>query len=287
MFEVNLNLLGELPMNTRFERNGFQGGLTVISIGSDHDLQPGARYGPVIRNIYIIECCTGGFGSIIINGRTFPIKAGDCYVMLPGDAIIQTADEVMPRRGYWCVADGARIGHYLAMAGISSDAPFAPPEAFDAIAGQLELLYQMREENDPGADLRRSACMYTIFGELLRGKTAAMDRGHIVRKAVSIMEARYNQPLTVEQIAGDVGLDRCYFSTLFKAETGTSPHCYLTGLRLEKACMLMEHEECTVAEAAISVGLDPENFARLFRRYMGVTPGEYRKKAVTEKLIDG
>jgi len=134
--------------------------------------------------------------------------------------------------------------------------------------------------------LRRSACLYTIFGELLRGKTAAMDRDSIIQKAVSIMEARYNQPLTVEQIAGDVGLERCYFSTLFKAETGTSPHRYLTGLRLEKACILMDHEGCTVAEAAISVGLDPENFARLFRRYMGTTPGEYRKKGVIERVIE-
>jgi len=273
-------------MNTTFKRNGFQGGLTVISTGSDYDLRPGARYGPVIRNIYIIECCTEGFGSIVINGRTFPVKAGDCYVMLPGDTIIQTADNISPRRGYWCVADGARIGHYLAMAGIRSDVPFAPPEVFDTIAAQLKLLFQLREENDPGADLRRSACLYTIFGELLRGKTAAMDRDSIIQKAVSIMEARYNQPLTVEQIAGDVGLERCYFSTLFKAETGTSPHRYLTGLRLEKACILMDHEGCTVAEAAISVGLDPENFARLFRRYMGTTPGEYRKKGVIERVIE-
>lgn len=274
-------------MNTKVKRNGFQGGLAVASIGSDYDLKPGARYGPVIRNIYIIECCTGGLGSVVINGREFPIKAGDCYVLLPGDAIIQTADEVTPRRGYWCAVDGARVGHYLAMAGIRSDAPFAPPEAFDAIAGQLEFLFRMREENDPGADLRRSACLYTVFGELLRRRTAAVDRDSIVQKAVSVMEARYNQPLTVEQIAEDVGLERCYFSTVFKAETGTSPHRYLTGLRLEKACTLMDQEGCTVAEAAASVGLDPENFARLFRRYMGTTPGEYRKKGVVEKVLNG
>lgn len=274
-------------MYTNADRNGFQGGLVVTSLGSDYDLQPGARCGPIIRNIYIIECCTGGLGTVVVNGREFPVKAGDCYILLPGDTIIHTADEVTPRRGYWCAVDGARVGHYLAMAGIRSEMPFAPPEAFGEITRQLEILFHMREENDPGADLRRSACLYTIFGELLRRRTVAVDRDSIVQKAVSVMEARYDQPLTVEQIAADVGLERCYFSTVFKTETGTSPHRYLTGLRLEKACTLMDQEGCTVAEAAASVGLDPENFSRLFRRYMGTTPGEYRKKGVVERYTPG
>ena len=127
--------------------------------------------------------------------------------------------------------------------------------------------------------------MYTIFGELLRGRSLAADRDSIIRKAVGVMEARYDQPLTVEQIAAEVGLERCYFSTVFRTETGTTPHRYLTKLRLEKACMLMDQENCTVAEAAASVGLDPENFSRLFRRHFGMTPGEYRRRGVVIKDI--
>ena len=184
-------------------------------------------YNILIRNIYIIECCTEGLGTVEVNGRVFPVQAGDCYILLPGDTVVHTADPVTPRRGYWCAMDGLRAGRYLSMAGIRSDAPFAPPEAFELIAGQLEQLFRMREESDPGADLRRSACMYAIFGELLRRREAAVDRDSMIKKAVSIMEARYDQPLTVEELASDVGLERCYFSTLFKAGAGSSPHQYL------------------------------------------------------------
>jgi len=52
--------------------------------GWDRNLEPGVRYGPVIRDTYVIECCTGGFGSAIINGVEFPVQAGDCYILLPG-----------------------------------------------------------------------------------------------------------------------------------------------------------------------------------------------------------
>lgn len=268
------------------EKKSVQDGFTVTAAGSDYGLTPGASYGPVIRNIYIIECCTEGFGGVAVNGRMFPVQGGDCYILLPGDTIIHTADDVQPRHGYWCAVDGAKVGRYLAMAGITSENPFAPPEAFAQIAQQLKALYEMREENDPGADLRRNACMYTIFGELLRGRSLAADRDSIIRKAVGVMEARYDQPLTVEQIAAEVGLERCYFSTVFRTETGTTPHRYLTKLRLEKACMLMDQENCTVAEAAASVGLDPENFSRQFRRYFGMTPGEYRRQGVVPKDIE-
>jgi len=263
-------------MFSKFGRRDGYGELTAIAAGSDYDLLPGARYGPIIRNIYIIECCTEGLGGVWINGREFPVKEGDCYILLPGDTIIHTADEVTPRRGYWCALDGAEAGNWLKMAGIRSDAPFAPPEVFREIMAQLKQLFLMREENDPGADLRRSACLYTVFGELLRGRTAAVDKENVVQKAISIMEAKYDQPLTVAEIAAGVGLERCYFSTVFKAGAGISPHRYLTGLRLEKACVLMD-QGCTVAEAAVSAGLDPENFARLFKQHRGMTPGEYRR----------
>jgi len=263
-------------------RNAFSGGLTVTSIGSDYDLKPGATFGPVIRNIYIIECCTGGFGTVVVNGTVFPVQKGDCYILLPGDTVIHTADKISPRRGYWCAVDGAQVGHYLKQSGIRSDAPFAPKGAFDTISRQLQTLFEMRTQHDPGADLRRSSCLYAIFGALLKEKTISADKSRIVQKAIAIMEARYDAPLTTSDIAAQVGLERSYFSTIFKAETGAAPHAYLNRLRLEKACMLMD-QGYTVSLAARSVGLDPENFARIFRRHLGITPGQYQKTGMIER----
>jgi len=98
------------------------------------------------------------------------------------------------------------------------------------------------------------------------------------------METCYHEPLTVEMIAAEVGLERCYFSTQFKAQTGQSPYRYLTQLRIRKACTLMEHTGCSVGKTASAVGIPPENFSRLFKQWMQVTPAQYRRRtqALTE-----
>ena len=118
----------------------------------DKDLEPGVRYGPVIRNVYIVELCTGGYGSVVINDTEFPISSGDCYFLLPGDTVTHTADTVKPREGYWAVFDGIDIGSILKRAGVTSTSPFVPKNCYAPIKEQLKLLYSMKNDSDKGAD---------------------------------------------------------------------------------------------------------------------------------------
>ena len=251
---------------------------TICHCGKDENLQPGVVYGPVIRDIFIVECCTSGFGSVIINGTEFPLKKGDCYFLFPGDTVTHTAAKHEPREGVWCAMDGLQIGGVLTKAGITSKSPFAPPEAFEEITDVVKQVVEMREENDAGADLRRTSLVYSILGSLMRYTSATTDKNIWVKKAIGVMETNYHEDLKVEDIAFAIGLDRSYFSTLFKSQTGKTPHSYLTSLRIKKACTLIEQQNFSVSQASISVGLDFRNFARLFKKETGKTPREYLAK---------
>lgn len=248
---------------------------SVCYSGRDENLRPGVRFGPVIRDIYIVECCTGGFGSVIINGTEFQLKKGDCYFLFPGDTVTHTAAEINPREGVWCAMDGLGIGAVLHKAGITEKTPFAPKEAFEEITDAVKQIVDMRDENDAGADLRRTSLIYSVLGALMRHTSVSSDKNIWVKKAIGVMETNYHENVTVEDIAYEIGLDRSYFSTLFKEQTGKTPHAYLTALRIKKACTLMKQQGISVSEAAQSVGLDPRNFARLFKKETGMTPKEY------------
>ena len=247
----------------------------VYTCAYDRDLPPGIRYGPVIRNIYFFECNTAGYGSVIINNREFPIAPGDCYFILPGDTVTYTADRKDPRQGVWCSADGLQIGWALAQAGITSENPYAPRELFPQLTAQIEALAQMRDQTDPGAQLRRTAHIYTFLGILL---SASSSQGHTdwLSRCIGYMESNYYRPITVEDLAKEAYLERSYFSVRFKELTGQSPHAYLNALRIQKAKALMTQTGCSVAKAAELTGLDPRNFARIFKRETGMTPKAYK-----------
>lgn len=111
---------------------------SVLYCEKEYNLLPGERYGPIIRNVYIIECCVEGYGSVTVNNKEFPVTPGDCYILLPGDTVSYTADLTEPRKGYWCAIDGMDLGFIFKKAGISSNSPFAPKELFSELCGCVQ-----------------------------------------------------------------------------------------------------------------------------------------------------
>lgn len=240
------------------------------------NVTPGSSFGPVLRDVYTFECNVSGYGTITINGKTFEVAPGDFYFLLPGQTITYTADRKDPRLALWCTAGGLRLGQMLADAGITGDTPFAPPERFEALYAVMQKMLAVGTGNERAAQLRRTACLYEIAAILMEGRSGG-SADLFVERAVGVMESAYHTGITVADIAAEMGFDRCYFSTLFKERTGTTPHAYLTALRIRKACALLCAPDRSIAEVAEGVGLDPRNFARLFKKITGKTPNEYKK----------
>ena len=254
---------------------------TVLHCEKEYDLQPGECYGPIIRNVYIIECCVEGYGSVIINEKEFAVSPGDCYILFPGDTVTHTADSTDPRKGYWCAVDGLDLGFIFREAGISSDTPFAPSELFTELCGCVIKMVDEWGHGDAGKALRETACIYEFLGILMKSRKATVYDNRI-EHAIGLMESKYHEPLSIDLIAREVGLERSYFSVLFKEKTTVSPHQYLTALRVHKARDIIEKENCSITQAAIAAGLDPCNFARVFKRIIGQTPTEHYRNNKTK-----
>lgn len=99
---------------------------------------------------------------------------------------------------------------------------------------------------------------------------------HLVR-ARDLADARYTEPLTVDDLASAASMSRAHFSREFRRAFGETPYAYLLTRRLERAATLLRGTDYTVADICMQVGLSSVgSFTSSFARVYGVTPTEYR-----------
>ena len=99
---------------------------------------------------------------------------------------------------------------------------------------------------------------------------------HLLR-AKDLADARYFEPLDVDDMARAAGLSRAHFSREFRRAFGESPHQYLLTRRLERAASLLRVTDRSVADICFSVGLQSVgSFTTSFTRTYGVSPTAYR-----------
>src|SRR5256885_9446687 len=101
---------------------------------------------------------------------------------------------------------------------------------------------------------------------------------HLLR-AKDVADARYVEPLGVDDLAGAAGLSRAHFSREFRRVYGESPHAYLLTRRLERAAALLRMTDRSVADICLSVGLQGVgSFTTSFTRTYGASPTAYRAR---------
>jgi AraC-like DNA-binding protein len=99
---------------------------------------------------------------------------------------------------------------------------------------------------------------------------------HLLR-AKDLADARYFEPLGVDDLARAAGLSRAHFSREFRRAFGESPHSYLLTRRLERAAALLRSTDRSVTEICLDVGLQSVgSFTTTFGRTFGRSPTAYR-----------
>lgn len=99
---------------------------------------------------------------------------------------------------------------------------------------------------------------------------------HLLR-AKDLADARFFEPLGVDDLARAAGLSRAHFSREFRAAFGESPHAYLLTRRMERAAALLRTTDRSIADVCLSVGLTSiGSFTSSFKRTYGMSPTAYR-----------
>lgn len=99
-----------------------------------------------------------------------------------------------------------------------------------------------------------------------------------IEKAKNYMDQNFKEHISLEDIAGIVGLSSPYLSSLFKKETGTTIMSYVDMLRLKYAKELLIMTSLSIKEISAMTGYDNQNyFSRVFRKHEKTSAKEYRR----------
>lgn len=89
-----------------------------------------------------------------------------------------------------------------------------------------------------------------------------------------------SQSLSIDRLASLVDMSPDYFSQVFKASFGLSPHAYVVERRIELACRALRAEpRRAIADIASGTGFSSQShLTEVFRRKIGTTPARWRSE---------
>lgn len=116
-----------------------------------------------------------------------------------------------------------------------------------------------------------------IAGAISAGKKSNI--GKIVEKTNMLINERFNQDLTLDDVSKELYISPQYLSRLYKNETGENFIERLTSVRIENAKRLMKESKYSIKEICFMSGYcDPNYFSKLFKKHEGISPSDYLKQ---------
>lgn len=151
----------------------------------------------------------------------------------------------------------------------------------------MEML-EIYEKKEDGYPLLFTARLHELLYCLYRNHSHWMtpdsqeanhrDFSRIIR-TMKWVEEHYQEPLSLEQAAGNLGISREYFCRIFKKYTSQSFLEYLGDVRVMHLCEELIHSEDSITNLMAKHGItNYKIFLRSFKKIYGETPQKMRKR---------
>jgi AraC-like DNA-binding protein len=255
----------------------------ISSCGHSVERDPSYRWDGLARGrkgFVVFQLTLSGRGALEYEGRMHALTAGDAFLV----AIPHSHRYYLPRESkrwefVYVVLYGSEILR-LSRNLIRRQGPCLRPARSSSIFDVLQAILGMRTSAPPfvvSAHAYRLA-MSLLEEAVLPPARVGEDARRSVEDAKVYIGERLSGRLEVSEIARAAGLSRTYFSRLFRAVEGVTPHEYIEHLRMKRAVELLYQRRKAVKEIASECGYSDVNyFCRAFRRITGLSPGMYRR----------
>lgn len=223
-------------------------------------------YGPAVRTYWLLHYVVSGKGKFEREKHCYELCSGDIFVIPPYLETYYEADEDDPWTYIWIS---------FSVQGEISPC-FKHPIIHCPEAKQVFEEMKLCSRRDKGKNAFLVAKLWELISIL---SSEGSDGTSYVETALRYMKNEYMNPISVAELSHRLGLDRSYFSSLFKEQLGISPGKYLLNLRLSIAAELITKHDTSPTTAAISCGFsDIYHFSKAFKKQFGLSPRAYLKE---------
>ena len=238
--------------------------LTPLFVGLEQ-CAPSHRFGPHVRNHYLLHFCLSGCGTLWDKRGTHPVNAGELFVIRPEEITVYEADAKTPWEYVWIAFEGAGAAVFD-----TSESVFRSP---DKLHERLAHYVRLGE----GAPEIYLALLYELIYTLFR-KSAQIPQHTDTEQICHYIRYNYMKPLQLESLAAIFGFERSYLYRLFKQKLGIGIKEYVTAVRMEKAQEFLKSGYGVGATAHLVGYADEFNFSHSFKKRFGISPSAFAKK---------
>lgn len=255
--------------------------LSVYNVGYQR-CEPKYQWGPGVRDHYLIHYVVSGKGYYEINHKTFPLHAGDVFLIYPDTQVTYYADSIDPWEYYWVGFSGSDAGLILEATDFTWESPVISSCSYgEEVKSQLYHIYEARGNEFSNAVLMAGQ-LYITLGLFLTGASKQNKKLHAnldyVQRGITYMESHYSYPITIDDVAAYVGISRSHLFREFKSHLGKSPKEYLSEYRIKYSCHLLKTTNLSIGAIATSVGYDNGlYYSKVFHVIKGIPPTKYRE----------
>lgn len=210
---------------------------------------------------------TKGSGIFEACGNTFTLEAGEGLFMRK-DIPHSYSGEDLSTMWFTFELDG-RMLDYM---GVGDYLIFNVPDNLSAEATQLMVF-----ANGNSNPVTRSAAGYSFITDFFT--KVLSDNISISDRVIDILERRYSDILSLDEIADELGTDKYSLCRIFKSEKNSTIMEELYKIRISKAKRFLKMSDDNVSDIGIMCGFEnPCYFIKRFREAVGCTPAQYRKR---------
>lgn len=239
------------------------------------------KAGPAVKSFYLVHFILEGAGDFYVNNTHYRLKKGQGFLIEPDNPAAYISDEKNPWTYVWIGFSGKRAGEILHNIGLSQKHPI-----FTCTEGEKlkKYVFDMLEHNtsNQSDSYRLMGMLYlalSVIATAQKDKIEAPSGNMYVNHAISYIQNHYSMPMKIEEISNYIGINRSYFSELFKQYTGMSPIKYLQNFRITKAQHMLTITDLPIESIALSCGYQSaEAFHKIFHKEVGMSPKTYREQ---------